>query len=207
MENQLAMTTLAALLTLAIFSILYKENIVYRYAEHLFVGIATGYGLVITWKDVLVPKWLDPMLSGGAWPWMFAMVAGLMWYTIFLRKYEWTSRLLIGTFMGLAAGESFRAFGTFYMPQITSSFRPLWAGSVGASLNQLVVFITLVTVLSYFFFAFRYERKVLQVSAQTGRYLLMLSFGAIFGSTVMARLSLFIERIHFLLKDWLHLIR
>jgi hypothetical protein len=31
----------------------------------------------------------------------------------------------------------------------------------------------------------------------------MIAFGAMFGNTVMARLSLFIGRMQFLLKDWL----
>jgi hypothetical protein len=206
MDHQFWLTTLGAILTLAVFSLLYKENVVYRYAEHIFLGVATGYGVVVAWKEVLQPKWYKPMMEGGVWPWMFALVAGLSWYTIYSRTYEWTSRLLIGAFMGLAAGETFRAFGTLYMPQITSSFKPLITQSIGESINNVVVFITLITVLSYFFFAFRYEHKALKVSSQTGRYLLMIAFGAIFGSTVMARLSLFIERVHFLLGDWLHLI-
>jgi len=36
----------AALLTLAIFSFLYKENPIYRFAEHLLVGVSAGYYLV-----------------------------------------------------------------------------------------------------------------------------------------------------------------
>ena len=34
---------IAAFLTLAIFSYLYKDNPFYKVAEHLFVGISTGY--------------------------------------------------------------------------------------------------------------------------------------------------------------------
>jgi hypothetical protein len=36
---------------------------------------------------------------------------------------------------------------------------------------------------------------------------LMISFGASFGYTVMARISLLIGRLEFLLKDWLHIIK
>ncbi len=34
----------------------------------------------------------------------------------------------------------------------------------------------------------------------------MVSFGAVFGTTVMARLGLFIPRLKFLFGDWIHLI-
>ena len=37
-----------------------------------------------------------------------------------------------------------------------------------------------------------------------GRWLLMIAFGAIFGSTVMARMALLTYRVWFLLYDWLH---
>ena len=38
---------IAAALTFCIFSFLYKDNPFYKFAEHLFVGLAAGYGLVI----------------------------------------------------------------------------------------------------------------------------------------------------------------
>ena len=50
---------IAAILTLAVFSFLYRENPFYRFAEHLFVGIANGVavGIVVGiiayfWKGI-----------------------------------------------------------------------------------------------------------------------------------------------------------
>ena len=37
----------SALLTLAIYSFLYKDNPFYKLAEHIFVGVSTGYLLVV----------------------------------------------------------------------------------------------------------------------------------------------------------------
>ena len=34
---------------------------------------------------------------------------------------------------------------------------------------------------------------------------MMFAFGAIFGSTVMARMALLIDRVWFLMHDWLHI--
>jgi hypothetical protein len=39
--------------------------------------------------------------------------------------------------------------------------------------------------------------------ARTGRWLLMISFGTFFGNTVMTRLAVFLERVQFLLYEWM----
>jgi hypothetical protein len=64
----------------------------------------------------------------------------------------------------------------------------------------------LLTVMSYFFFSIPHEKGAGRLLARTslcGRWFLMIAFGAMFGNTVMARLSLFIGRMYFLLHDWL----
>jgi hypothetical protein len=50
------------------------------------------------------------------------------------------------------------------------------------------------------------QRGAVARVSRLGRYLLMFAFGAIFGSTVMARLSLFIGRLWFVFAEWIHLI-
>jgi hypothetical protein len=52
-----------ALCTFAIYSILYAENKFYRLFEHIFIGLGTGYGVYITWSEVLGPKWYEPMVK------------------------------------------------------------------------------------------------------------------------------------------------
>jgi hypothetical protein len=52
---------IAAFLTLAIFSLLYKDNPFYKVAEHLFVGLSIGYGVVIMWQNVLWPQAFQPL--------------------------------------------------------------------------------------------------------------------------------------------------
>jgi len=73
--------------------------------------------------------------------------------------------------------------------------------------TNLAMFITLITVMSYFFFSISHKNRTVTGSARVGRWLLMLAFGAIFGSTVMGRMALFIDRVAFLLFDFLRLPR
>jgi hypothetical protein len=213
-----AVTWIGALATLALYSVLYRENPIYRLAEHLFLGLATGLGLYMTWKTVLYPMWWQE-LAQGRWPWIFALVAGLMYYTIYSKRFAWMSRLVMMTMMGLGAGLAFRAFFGMFMPQIGASFKPLIvmqtapgggldvAGSVFASFTNILFLVTLLCVMTYFFFSFEHKSTGVRRAAALGRWLMMIAFGAMFGSTVMARLSLFIGRLDFLFREWVHLIR
>jgi len=72
----------AAFLTLAIFSYLYKDNPFYKIAEHIFVGVSAGY-----WTSMFFWTQIQPNLFGRLWPKLEAseMSGGLMsvWYGIY----------------------------------------------------------------------------------------------------------------------------
>lgn len=208
-----------ALATLALYSVLYRENPVYRMAEHIFLGLATGYGMFVVWRDVLFPMWYKPLFREHYWGWIFALVAGAMYYTVYIKRLAWMSRLAMTTMMGLVAGLVFRQYFGQYLPQIGASFKPLVVlrfgpdgaldpgASVFGSFTNILFVVTLLCVLSYFFFSFEQRNPAVRKAASTGRWLMMVAFGAMFGSTVMARLSLFIGRLDFLFRDWIHLIK
>jgi hypothetical protein len=200
----------AAICTLGIYSFLYRENKFYRFFEYVFMGVAGGWGIVVTWTEVLRPKWWEPMVSGlqavntgqgDPWGalWVLALPLGSMWYFIYSRKHAWVSRIIFGLFMGAVAGMSFRGFIGGQMPQLISSFKPL------NSVNNIIFVVTLVCVMLYFFFSFEQKNPGIRRGAAVGRWLLMIAFGAMFGNTVMARMSLFIERFQFLAFQWLGL--
>ena len=54
-----------AIMTLAILSYLYKDNPVYKLAEHLFIGVAAGYYVAIEWHNVFLPNLWRPMVGIG----------------------------------------------------------------------------------------------------------------------------------------------
>ena len=61
-----------ALGTIAILSLVFKENRFYRLFEHIFLGLALGYDLEFTWTTVLKPQFWDPMTHDGQWAWIMA---------------------------------------------------------------------------------------------------------------------------------------
>ncbi len=211
------MLWIGAICTLGLYSVLYKENKLYRLFEHIFLGLATGYMIAITWTDVLLPKWWTPLADKGQWWLIFAMIVGLTYYFIYSRRYNWIARLMIGFFLGVASGRYFQAFVNDTWPQIPASFKPVIPhGAVAAAagspaikaltlpdaINNIIFMLILLCVMSYFFFSFDLKSPVLKGTAKLGRWMLMFSFGAIFGSTIMARLALLIDRVDYLLNDF-----
>ena len=205
---------IGAIGTLALFSLIYRENRIYRIFEHIFVGLAAGFLIKITWSEVLYPQWWRPMTVEGQWPWVFVLFLGLLYYTIYFKKYSWMSRLSIGILFGLVAGQIFKATANDYVPQIQKTFKPLYVtqdmipkGSGlttwGMALTNLLFVVIVLTVMVYFFFSFEQKNKTVVKTARVGRLMLMVAFGAIFGSTVMARMALLIDRVWFLMHNWL----
>ena len=190
-----------AFCTVAMYSVLYGENRLYRFMEHLFIGLAAGYGVYITWSELLYPKWWQPMVNEGRWTLIFAAIAGSMFYFVYSKRHFWISRIIFGIFMGLAAGGIFREFYEIYFPQMRASMRPI-AGSPTEILNAILFYLILLSCMSYFFFSFEHKNKVIKGSASLGRWLLMIGFGSIFGATIMGRLTLFIGRFNFLVNKW-----
>ena len=204
-ENATSITIwCGALSTFAIYSVLYAENKFYRLFEHIFIGLAAGYGVYVTWSEVLGPKWWQPMVKGGQWYWVFAAVLGSMFYFMYSKRHAWISRIIFGLFMGLAAGGMFREFYEIYFPQMGASMKPLVGKgiSVWETANVAVFYVILFASMAYFFFSFEHKNAALRTTAAAGRLFLMIGFGAIFGATVMGRMTLFIGRLNFLVNDW-----
>ena len=223
--------------TLGIFSVLYKENPVFRFLEHIFIGLAAGYGLVVAWFEAIKPMWYTPLMpptvihatadqagGGGQWWMVFGLLIGLLFYTVYFPKLAWMNRFALIILMGMVAGAALQAFISLLGPQIVASFKApittyyvaglpalnnIAVGSVWVHPFAIVFLVVLVCALSYFFFSLEHNAGWVRVPANTGRYFLMITLGAIFGTTVMGRFSLLIARLQFLidtLQGWWHLV-
>lgn len=204
---------LGAFGTMGILSFVFKENKAYRFFEHLFLGLATGYSLALTWTDVLRPQWWDVMTEGGQWIWALVAPLSFMFYAIYSTKHAWLSRIIFGAFFGLSAGTVFQGIAGEYIPQVRASFKPLIAHGGphpllwNVAVNNWIFVVILICVATYFFFAFEQNARPVQRVALAGRWILMISFGTIFGATIMTREALLIDRVRFILFDWLQLNR
>lgn len=203
---------IAAILTLAIFSFLYRENPFYRFAEHLYVGVANGYAITFYWHRVLVPTLFDRV--GGSAPlgtklWLIAVaLIGLLYFARFIPKASWLVRVPIAILLGYACGSSIpRAVEAEIIQQAKATvitpanFHNLWQG-----IWAVIILVGVICTMSYFFFSAEH-RGALKPTAYAGVVFIMVGFGASFGYTVMARISLFIGRLQYLFSDWLGVVR
>jgi hypothetical protein len=197
-------TWVAAFLTLCVFSFLYKDNPFYRFAEHLFVGAAAGYLLAVQYQNVLLPNVFTPLFKDHRLLVLAPLGLGIV---LLLRVWDKTagwSRWAMAFYVGIYSGIAIPGYMQgFIMAQVADAAKP-FPGGWGA-LNAALVLIGTLGVLAYFFFSAPHT-GLHGGGARVGVWFLMIAFGASFGYTVMARVSLLIARVQFLLRDWLHLL-
>jgi hypothetical protein len=209
---------LGAGLTLAIYSFLYKDNPSFKIAENLYVGVSLGYTIIITWFNFLKPDLYDPLIvpmfaataeKAPHYPLIIPSLLGIFMLLRFSRNLAWLSRWTFAFVVGLGAGISIpRVISAFILGQIKPSLRPVFFGgeSVLSSIDTLLILLGVTSVLIYFIFSVEHKGAIGKLS-KVGIWFLMISFGASFGYTVMARVSLLIGRIQFLMKDWLGILQ
>jgi hypothetical protein len=201
-------TWIAAFLTLCVFSFLYRDNPFYRFAEHLFVGASAGYLLASQYQDVIVPNVIRPLAQGGSPPKLVLVLIPLMLGILMVGRVSaklagparWAIAFYVGVYSGIAITGYMQAQVFAQLSDAVKPFAPGWG-----AINSALVLIGFLTVLAYFFFSAPHA-GLHGASARIGVWFLMVAFGASFGYTVMARVSLLISRVQFLLRDWLHLI-
>lgn len=199
-------TWIAAFLTLMIFSFLFKDNPFYKFAEHLFVGVANGYYIAFYWHNALRPN-LFEQLAAGNFIYIVPLLLGLMYFTRFIPKVAWLVRIPIGFMIGWGAGINIPVyFQAFVLKQLEGTIvTPLSFTNTTEGIWALIIVIGVVCTLVYFYFS-KAHKGILKPTARIGIIFIMIGFGASFGYTVMARVSLLIGRFQFLLGPWLGLI-
>jgi hypothetical protein len=221
---------LAAGLTLVMYSFLYRDNALFKVAENLYVGVALGYTAILVWRESLRTDVYEPLFTSPTWS-AFAhealtravpIVLGLFLLTQLSRRHSWLSRYTYALLIGWGAGVAIPVtMHSFILKQLYAAIAPLqnsinpsgpvathagaWFVNIGLPiLGAVILLVGTVTVLFYFFFSIEHKRGGAAVS-KVGILFLMVAFGASFGYTVMARMSLLIGRVQFLLFDWLRI--
>ncbi|MCJ7496604.1 MAG: hypothetical protein MUO78_00525 [candidate division Zixibacteria bacterium] len=193
--------TVAAFLTLSLYSFLYKDNLFYKLAEHIFAGISAGYYVGLIWHSVIKQQLWSPLIKEGQYLLIIPGILGALMFTRFISKISWLSRLSLAFVVGNTAGITIiQQLHGMVLPQVRSTFLNL------TTLGGIVMVVGVVSTITYFYFSKEHKGAVGFV-AQVGIWFIMISFGASFGYTVMARVSLLIGRAQFLLTNWLHIIK
>ena len=194
MSFELFSNIVGAFFTLCIFSFLYKDNPLYQMAEQLLLGISIGYMLVMNYTRIFIPFVYQPIFLKKEYILIFPALVGLLYLFRFHRKHSWLSRYPIAFGMTSVGMMVPLGIHTGILVQMRQSMVPL------ETINLVLIFIGTVSVLLYFFFS-KAHTGVYGKFVNVGKWYMMIGFGASFGLTVMARISLLIGRIQFLVSD------
>ncbi len=215
---------IAAFFTLGIFSFLYRDNPFYKISEAVVVGVSAAYWMVVAFHTTLLPNLFGKIWPGWIQSWampglkadrdllyIVPLVLGVFLLMRLSPKGGWISRWPLAFFIGVFCG--LRLMGYMhadFLNQIRNAIVPLGVfGDDGfdfwASLSNFFLVAGLLVCLVYFFFSFEHK-GIVGKTAKVGIWVLMITFGAGFGYTVMGRIALLAIRLEFLFDDWLWLI-
>ncbi len=217
--SEVASAALGFFLTVAILSYVLGDNVLFRLAAHLLIGVTAGYMAAVAWQSVLWPQLFGRMLNLGAW------LDPALWIPLLLVLFmigRSTPRLsvlgslpmafLVGLAAAIAVGGALT--GTL-LPQIAGtavSLSPVRQDATGGlyldlegALSNAIILIGTVTTLAYFHFGARPRAgqapaRPLWVApfARVGEIFLAVAFGALYAGTLAASLTALIDRVAFL---------
>ena len=207
----------AFVLTIFVFSYLLGDNILFRLAEHIFVGVAVGYTAVVAFHVLLGSKLLTPaveaLAAGDSARLLLlglSLALGLFLFLKPLKAVSWLGSVSIAFLLGVGAALAIAGalLGTL-LPQINATGDVMhYVVRYGPRLGLFSGLVTMVGttgVLLHFYFGSDRSGRLAQVRngivriwGGLGRWFLFVAFGAVLGTTFLSRFSLLVGRIEFL---------
>ena len=207
---------IAVILTLMVFSYILGDNVLFRLAAHIFVGVAVGYALIVISYQVFIPT-----LTGGN---LVSLIPALLICLFLLFKAlplkgslfnalgNVGLAFILGVGAALATGSAL--LGTL-IPQVSTtasiSLNPFnYPVESGGDqwvtwLNNIIIILGTIGTFFYFTFAVRSPGPLgglregwVRFWAGMGRLMIIFTLGALFANTVTSRMALLISRLQFL---------
>ena len=198
----------SALLTICSFSLLYGDNILFRFAEYTFISVVIGHAVVVG-LQTLYPMFY-PLLNGTQPILIIPLILGIMALFVAWRKYAWLAALPFAVIVGVGTGLSMRAVIT---TDIIGSIRALiletgkiFVGPPADQIGYLVRVVFCIGAMFYFLFTvFVKGRGSVTVGwlRTFGKYVLLIYLGIGLGNSAMQYSGLATSAINRLLRLWL----
>ena len=187
-------------LTLMVLSFLYKENSFFRLTEYILVGLASGYAFAASLR-LFINQALNPIFIDGNLTFIIPVALGALFYAQFTKKYSALYRLPLSLSIGYGLGVTiWSVFAEFFVQQIKATMLPLINRSALLTLDNVVLVVGTILSLSYFILH-REQKGVWGGLTKVGKYFILASLGAVFGSAVLGRMAVIIQRVQFLLGE------
>jgi len=210
----------SALCTIAILSFIYKDNVLFKIAESIMIGVAAGYMLVTLYFQTLHTDLVlrliydeDPL----KWLLLIPAFLGVLLALRLFPKVSWLSRFPLAILVGVGVGQGLpvvlqasvleQVRGNViidFTGELSRAFIGDW-GALSLFTAHILVVVGSLCALIYFYFS-KAHTGLFGGLAKFGIIILMIGFGASFGFTIQGRIALFADRVLFILRDWTGLI-
>jgi len=172
-------------LTISMMSILWKENPLYRFAQYSTVGVAASV-TILSALEALQKQAVLPILRGTNYWMIIPTVMGILIFTNQLgRKYNWISRYPLGLVLGVGTALALRGTISTWVKNLIFFISQAKIGTPVETINNLIFLTVGFCGLAYFFFYFLHRFRLGRGIAKIGRYAIMVTYGAGFGSALM----------------------
>ncbi len=196
-------TWVAAGVTLLVLAGLLGERRLFGWTQHLFAGLVTGFLALIALTEVIVPWLVEPLIGDPAG--RLELWLGLA-LVVSAAGAPWLPRTVAAVPLSLAIG-SLAAFalggvviGTL-LPQLLAAVPRQEDTTLGTGIGIVAAVAT--AAVAYGFIHGVPRGRFGGSVARGGRWLLLGGIGGWLGFLLMSRLVLLVDRISFLLGDWL----
>jgi hypothetical protein len=197
----------AAVATIVVLGGLVGERRVFGWSQHLLAGLATGFLALLAITEVIVPRIVSPVLAdptGRPELWLGLLLVAAAAAVPFL------PRVVAGVPLSITIG-TLAAFGLG--GAVVGTLLPQLAATVvgrGPSVTETVVGVAAAGVSGLVLIGFVHgtpRGRLLTLAASSGRWLMLAGLGGWLGYLLFSRLVLLVDRVGFLVGDWLGLAR
>lgn len=215
--NEVIWGAVGFLLTIMILSYLIGDNLFFRLAAHIFIGLTAGYLAVLLIRHVLIPYLVQPLIEnpGQSQLWMILPVALILLLLLGqVPRLSWLGRIPLAYLAGMTAAVVIggAVFGTL-IPQVQtvfSAFDPAgWVNVSGYAwpgiINAVVMLIGVVSTLSYFHFGRKLKLTrdedqskrplIFESLGKLGQIFIGITLGAVFAGVFSTALLALINRL------------
>lgn len=210
-------TFVAALLTIMVLSYVFGSNPIVRIAEYIFLGVTTGYLVVVSIYDVLGPRLIIPLRTqpqDNLGLLVLLVLALLLLARINLqqlKRISWLANIPLALAVGVGAGLVLTgAISGSIVTQVSATGQA--GANIAGALNNpgtliggIILLVGTIVILMQFYFTSQRTGAgaVLRIFDILGRPLMMVGFGAVFASLAASAIAQLAERITFLVRPFL----
>jgi hypothetical protein len=179
----------AVFFTVGALSLPIRDNLYWKLCEHMYLGFAGGYMLIVAWKAINT-NLFNRLITGNI-VYVIPLILSIMLYSRYLKGYQWLGRYPTALMVGVGTAVSVRTLvDSMFVSQIAATFiNPLapaaqQVGTIKTPINNILIIVSTLSVLFYFIFIKTNftENPTARGIRTLGTWFLMLQFGVNLGN-------------------------